>query len=150
MSDPSASERSDSPSSNTSAPHTRHGCDCRILQPSRHAISQIVEAGGVPILGISTGDTDKLHLYEKTYDGKTAYVAFVPTDQHTVCSPDYNTITTCQLMALAMTLGKIYVHEIRAELCFWLAGLCVPAGQSTSGANVAEIQRNAYRVLRIG
>ena len=146
MSDTSASERS----SNASAPHTRQGCDCRTIQPSQHAISKIVESGGVPILGISTGDTDKLDLYEKTYDGKTAYVAFVPTDQRAVCSPDYNTITTCQLMAIAMTLGKIYVHEIRAELCFWLAGLCVPAGQSRPEPNMAEIQRNAYRVLHIG
>ncbi|KAM3425067.1 hypothetical protein BST61_g7034 [Cercospora zeina] len=104
-----ASERSDFLFPNTSAPHTRPGCDCRTLRPSRHSIRKIVEAGGVPILGISTGDTDKLDLYEKTYDGKTAYVAFVPADQHAVCSPDYggDTAQCIPGAAYRMTVERI-------------------------------------------
>ena len=134
----------DDQASNASAPHTRPGCECRTVQPPVHTIRRVLESGDYPILGISTGDTDKLNLYVKRYDGTTPYVVFVPDEQQAVCSANYSTITTCQLMRIAMLLGKIYVQEIRSELCFWLAGLC-----SAPSIESEKVYSNAYRVLDI-
>lgn len=130
--------------SNASAPHIRPGCECRTVQPPVYAIRRVLGSGDYPILGISTGDTDKLSLYVKRYDGTTPYVVFIPVEQQAVCSSTYNTITTCQLMRIAMLLGEIYVQEIRAELCFWLAGLC-----SAPSIESEKVYSNAYRVLQI-
>lgn len=148
MIDPTIAETDIIPSQ-ALAPHVRRNCECRTLYSPVHDIQRIHQSGGYAILGISTGETDKLSLYAKEYDGKTPYILFTADAQQIICSPVWNTITTCQLMQLAMRLGKIYVQEIRAELCFWLAGLCVPIDCSGSTISVSDIRNNAYRMLQL-
>ncbi|KAK5996130.1 hypothetical protein PT974_04558 [Cladobotryum mycophilum] len=142
--------------------HATNGCWCAMVTLEDHPISQIVQAGSVPIVTFAQtdGTTRKLKILETRLDQKTKTVNFVAIShvrRAGLGNADAHSLPYCRLALiqelanqLHNSLSSVQQPHGMSSTPFWLDTLCVPSDSRVHGAslgNIRQVFKDASHVL---
>ena len=107
--------------------HVTKDCECDYLKPDMEKVTEALESGRIPLIGLNESDGEIITL-TKQWEDSTPYVAIshVWADGRGSCSEQG--LPSCQIHAIKKAARDAYrkIHNEDIDIPFWIDSLCVP------------------------
>ncbi|KAF2230026.1 hypothetical protein EV356DRAFT_536765 [Viridothelium virens] len=141
--------------------HVENDCTCSMMGLPRKRLTEIIAAGGVPLVSIETDKSDggvRLHIKRRTLSSQYVAISHVWSDG--MGNPNDNALPVCQIRRLHQYLEALPHSGNRAidkrapnlipsnplsskSVLFWMDTLCIPVGSAYVDLRMQSINRMA-------